>query len=93
MLDGYMRTNVVVEWKTDDHMKDVASNVQLTFHYKQQWHWNENNTDEFSKQCHIMYTIDVAKDYGPREWLLTIEVWGSGEGPSAKGAEPLDEEE
>ena len=42
---------------------------------------------------YIMYTIDIAKDYGPSEQLLTIEVWGSGEGPSAEGAEPLDEEE
>ena len=92
-LDGHIRTNVVVEWKRDDRMNMVTSNVRLTFHYERRRR-NENNTDENSKQSQIIYTIDVAKDYGPRERLLTIEVWALGEGPSVEAAEPLlDEEE
>jgi hypothetical protein len=90
--DGYAKTNVVVEWKRDDGMKDVASNVRLTFHYERQLVQNENAVNN-SKRSQIMYTINVAKDYGPSERLLTIEVWAVGEGPSREPAEQLDEEE
>jgi hypothetical protein len=90
-LDGYAKTNAVVEWKRDDGMKDVASNVRLTFHYERRLVQNED-ADNNSKRSQIMYTIDLAKDFGPKERLLTIEVWAVGEGPSVEPAEQLDEE-
>jgi hypothetical protein len=91
-LDGYAKINGVVEWKRDDDMKDVASNVRLTFHYERRLVQNNGNADHNSRRSQIMYTIEVAKDFGPRERLLTIEVWAVGEGPSVEPAQPLDEE-
>ena len=87
-LDGYCRNDAVVEWKRDDRMKDVDMNVQLTFHYERRL--KHESEDQNSR---ILYTIDIAKDYGQKERLLVIEVFALGEGPSIKPAEPLDEDE
>jgi len=65
-----------------------VSNVQLTFHYERR----RKENDAKDENSRILYTIDVAKDFGQKERLLVIEVFAAGEGPSATPAEPLDEE-
>lgn len=87
-LDGYTRHDAVVEWKRDDRMVNVTSNVQLTFHYEQRR--KQSDIDDSSR---ILYTIDIAKDYGQKQRLLVIEVFATGDGPSAMPAEPLDEDD
>ena len=92
-LDGYSRNDVVIEWTRDDRMRDVASNVQLTFHYERQPSRLPENQPDGDKGSHIVYSIDVSKDYGQKERLLTVEVFALGQGPSVEPAEPLEEDE
>jgi hypothetical protein len=39
----------------------------------------------------IFYTIDLSRDFGRKEQLLTVEVMASGEGPSPEPAIPMEE--
>lgn len=87
-LDGYSRNDAVIEWAKDSAMKGVLSNVQLTFHYEQRRKEHSNNNDS-----RIVYTIDVAKDYGEKQRLLVVEVFAKGDGPSSTPAEPLEDDE
>lgn len=92
-LDGYVRNDALVEWKRDEVMKDVSTNVQLTFHYERRRRTDCEQQDDNAQNSRIVYTIDVAKDFGQKERLLVIEVFALGEVPSLQPAEPLDEEE
>lgn len=87
-LDGYARNDAVIEWAKDSAMKGVLSNVQLTFHYEQRRKEHNDNNDS-----RIVYTIDVAKDYGEKQRLLVVEVFAKGDGPSSTPAEPLEDDE
>lgn len=88
-LDGYARNDALIEWAKDSVMKGVISNVQLTFHYEQRRKDHSNNNND----SRVVYTIDVAKDYGEKQRLLVIEVFAQGEGPSAMPAEPLEDDD
>lgn len=103
--DGYSSIDALVELRRDEHMNEaVESNVQLIFHYERRPSRPEDyilrgEEDQSSRGTHVWYWIDLSRDYGEKERLLTIEVWAIGEGPSTdaalmwEGSDDMEEDE
>lgn len=54
---------------------------------------NEHIKNREETGTHVTYSIFLARDYGPKEQLVSIEVIASGEGPSAEEAIPMEEDD
>jgi hypothetical protein len=81
---GYSNILGVVRLQADERMKRhgaVASHVELTFSYERQI--AECNTSETGHGgASLLYFIEVARDSGPTEKLLWIEIFAHGATPS-----------
>jgi len=99
--EGYSSIEATVQWKQDGTMsKQVKEYLQFYFKYERRPMRPEDivaaqvdfGSDKESLKLagnHIGYVIDVSKDHGERERLLTVEVWARGDGPSQGKPEPL----
>eukprot|EP00521_Asterionellopsis_glacialis_P015029 CAMPEP_0195309434 /NCGR_PEP_ID=MMETSP0707-20130614/38736_1 /TAXON_ID=33640 /ORGANISM="Asterionellopsis glacialis, Strain CCMP134" /LENGTH=268 /DNA_ID=CAMNT_0040373731 /DNA_START=93 /DNA_END=899 /DNA_ORIENTATION=+ len=91
--EGQCLIDAVVELRNDGSMKGVKSNIQVTFHYERRPPTPEENQmtkGNMEDGTHVSYWLDLSRDYGERERLLTIEVWAIGQGPSMEEARPLE---
>jgi hypothetical protein len=95
--DGYSSIEATIQWRQDGNMnKEVNDNLQFYFKYERRRMRPEDivaaqvdfRDDKFAGN-HIGYNIELSKDHGVRERLLTVEVWAQGDGPSQDKAEPL----
>mmetsp|Transcript_5346 Transcript_5346/g.7562 ORF Transcript_5346/g.7562 Transcript_5346/m.7562 type:complete len:276 (-) Transcript_5346:29-856(-) len=98
--EGQCLIDAVIELKSDGNMNEVKSNVQLKFHYERRTCSKEecdqitqsspSSSDKMEPGAHVLYWLDISRDYGERQRLLTVEVWAIGQAPSMEQAKPLE---
>ena len=54
--------------------------LQLTFRYERK------KRLDIRDGCHVWYSIETSRDYGPKENLLVVQVWAQSSSPSGKRA-------
>lgn len=86
---GYCRIAATVQIKIDSKMQDngVKKYVELYFEYER------DGTQNPGEQASAWYSIDVARDDGPKEKVLWVKVFAAGSTPSSLPAKNLDEDE
>ena len=84
---GYCRINATVQFQSDGKMEKVgvARYTELFFEYERE------GTHNPGEQTSVWYSIDVARDDGPREKVLWVKVFAAGDVPSSMPAKNLDE--
>ncbi|KAI2495773.1 hypothetical protein MHU86_18748 [Fragilaria crotonensis] len=90
--EGLSMIEASVQLEKDDKMTSVDHHVQLTFRYERRPMHPDDIVHESipHEGTHIIYTIEVSKDFGERLRLLVVECWASGEAPSMLPALPID---
>jgi len=96
--DEYDDVDFVVETDENGYVKegmeeDERKNVRDVRTVKNnQMQRNESIKNREETGTHITYSIHLARDFGPKELLISIDVIASGEGPSAQPAIPMDQD-
>lgn len=90
--EGLSMIEASVQLEKDDRMTSVDHHVQLTFRYERRPMHPDDIVHESipHEGTHIIYTIEVSKDFGERLRLLVVECWAPGEAPSMLPALPID---
>ena len=90
--EGLSSVEASVQLEKDEKMTSVDHHVQLTFRYERRPMHPDDIVHESIPQegTHILYTIEVSKDFGERLRLLVVECWAPGEAPSMLPAQPID---
>lgn len=90
--EGLSIIEASVQLEKDDKMASVDHHIQLTFRYERRPIRSEDVVHESIPQegTHVVYTIEISKDFGERCRLLVVECWAPGEAPSMLPAQPID---
>ena len=90
--EGLSIVEASVQLEKDDKMKSVDHHIQLTFRYERRPMRPEDVVHESIPEegTHVVYTIEISKDFGERRRLLVVECWAPGEAPSMLPAQPID---
>ena len=86
---GYCRMTGTLAIRPDGKMNKVGVTkyVELFFEYER------DGTQNPGEQTSVWYSIDVARDDGPREKVLWVKVFAAGSVPSTLPAKNMDEDE